>query len=102
MLFFLLIMSTLFLNIIGRLKEGSLKLKWIHQFLFTVYHLKDNFTLVLYEDAEYLGCFNDNFFGFAQYYEKIDSDFDPNECFQKCREKNFLFAGTRKMYKINL
>ncbi|CAF1002279.1 unnamed protein product [Brachionus calyciflorus] len=50
----------------------------------------------IYEDAEYIGCFRDTLdTSDLDYSEKIYDDFDENKCFENCRSKGFLFAGTR-------
>ncbi|RNA12973.1 transmembrane receptor [Brachionus plicatilis] len=57
----------------------------------------DNSTLVLYEDANYLGCFNDHFLRVPQYHETSDDNFNISKCFEICRNQNFSFAGTFKI-----
>ncbi|CAF0920644.1 unnamed protein product [Brachionus calyciflorus] len=56
----------------------------------------------IYEDAEYIGCFRDTLdtldFDIS---EKIFDEFDANKCFENCRIKGFLFAGTRSINEVS-
>ncbi|CAF0900880.1 unnamed protein product [Brachionus calyciflorus] len=52
----------------------------------------------LYEDAEYIGCYRDSLIPEdLKIFETLFDDFDANKCFQKCRDKGYLFAGTRSL-----
>ncbi|RNA20436.1 transmembrane receptor [Brachionus plicatilis] len=56
--------------------------------------------MVLYEDAYYIGCFNDHFLNFPQLQLKSSGHFNFSNCLDTCRDKDFSFAGTVKINHI--